>query len=39
MSEQPLLDVVGLERHFDGLKAVDGISFSVAPGEVSPWRV
>lgn len=29
-----LLDVVGLERHFDGLKAVDGISFSVAPGEV-----
>lgn len=29
-----LLDVVRLERHFDGLKAVDGISFSVAPGEV-----
>ncbi|MDF2441847.1 MAG: branched-chain amino acid transport system ATP-binding protein [Subtercola sp.] len=29
-----LLRVDGLERHFDGLKAVDGISFSVAPGEV-----
>lgn len=30
----PLLEVVDLERHFEGLKAVDGISFSVAPGEV-----
>jgi branched-chain amino acid transport system ATP-binding protein len=29
-----LLQVVGLERHFEGLKAVDGISFTVAPGEV-----
>jgi branched-chain amino acid transport system ATP-binding protein len=29
-----LLEVENLERHFDGLKAVDGISFSVAPGEV-----
>jgi branched-chain amino acid transport system ATP-binding protein len=29
-----LLQVVGLERHFDGLKAVDGVDFSVAPGEV-----
>jgi branched-chain amino acid transport system ATP-binding protein len=29
-----LLQVEGLERHFEGLKAVDGISFSVAPGEV-----
>jgi branched-chain amino acid transport system ATP-binding protein len=29
-----LLDVENLERHFDGLKAVDGISFRVAPGEV-----
>ncbi|WBM78825.1 ABC transporter ATP-binding protein [Cryobacterium breve] len=29
-----LLDVKNLERHFDGLKAVDGISFTVAPGEV-----
>ncbi|GAA1447665.1 ABC transporter ATP-binding protein [Leifsonia poae] len=33
MSE-PLLDVRDLERHFDGVKAVDGISFSVAHGEV-----
>lgn len=29
-----LLEVTGLERHFDGLMAVDGVSFSVAPGEV-----
>ena len=33
MSE-PLLEVVNLERHFEGLKAVDGISFTVAPREV-----
>jgi branched-chain amino acid transport system ATP-binding protein len=30
----PLLEVVDLERHFEGLKAVDGISFTVAPREV-----
>ena len=29
-----LLEVVDLERHFDGLKAVDGVSFTVAPKEV-----
>jgi branched-chain amino acid transport system ATP-binding protein len=29
-----LLRVENLERHFEGLKAVDGISFTVAPGEV-----
>jgi branched-chain amino acid transport system ATP-binding protein len=29
-----LLGVENLERHFDGLKAVDGISFTVAPREV-----
>lgn len=29
-----LLEVVQLERHFEGLKAVDGISFTVAPREV-----
>ena len=29
-----LLEVENLERHFDGLKAVDGISFTVSPGEV-----
>ena len=33
MSQQ-LLEVTNLERHFDGLKAVDGISFTVAPREV-----
>jgi branched-chain amino acid transport system ATP-binding protein len=31
---EKLLEVEGLERHFDGLKAVDGITFSVAAGEV-----
>jgi branched-chain amino acid transport system ATP-binding protein len=30
----PLLEVKNLQRHFEGLKAVDGISFTVAPGEV-----
>jgi branched-chain amino acid transport system ATP-binding protein len=30
----PLLEVVNLERHFEGLKAVDRISFTVAPREV-----
>jgi branched-chain amino acid transport system ATP-binding protein len=29
-----LLAVENLERHFEGLKAVDGISFTVGPGEV-----
>ena len=29
-----LLEVVNLERRFEGLKAVDGISFTVAPSEV-----
>ena len=29
-----LLTVRGLERHFDGLRAVDGVSFEVAPHEV-----
>jgi branched-chain amino acid transport system ATP-binding protein len=31
---QALLDVADLERHFEGLRAVDGISFRVAAGEV-----
>jgi branched-chain amino acid transport system ATP-binding protein len=31
---QALLEVENLERHFDGLRAVDGISFAVAQGEV-----
>ncbi|GAA4136454.1 ABC transporter ATP-binding protein [Leifsonia shinshuensis] len=34
MSADTLLSVQKLERHFDGLKAVDGISFSVHRGEV-----
>ncbi|MCR8725015.1 ABC transporter ATP-binding protein [Frigidibacter sp. ROC022] len=29
-----LLDARGLVRHFDGLKAVDGVDFDLAPGEV-----
>jgi branched-chain amino acid transport system ATP-binding protein len=29
-----MLQVANLERHFEGLKAVDGISFTVAPREV-----
>jgi len=29
-----LLRVENLERHYEGIKAVDGISFAVAPGEV-----
>ena len=33
MSDE-LLQVENLERHFDGLKAVDGVSFTVAPREV-----
>jgi branched-chain amino acid transport system ATP-binding protein len=33
MSE-PLLEVINLERHFEGLKAVDQISFTVALSEV-----
>ncbi|HSN11312.1 MAG TPA: ABC transporter ATP-binding protein [Propionibacteriaceae bacterium] len=31
---EPLLEVVDLERHFEGLKAVDGVSFTVGQGEV-----
>ncbi|NNC13665.1 ABC transporter ATP-binding protein [Planctomonas sp. JC2975] len=32
--DQTLLQVTDLARHFEGLKAVDGISFTVAPHEV-----
>ena len=34
MMSDVLLRVTGLERRFEGLKAVDGISFTVAPREV-----
>jgi ABC-type branched-subunit amino acid transport system ATPase component len=30
----PLLEVMGLSRHFGGLAALDGVSFTVAKGEV-----
>jgi ABC-type branched-subunit amino acid transport system ATPase component len=30
----PLLEVVGISRHFGGLAALDGVSFTVAKGEV-----
>lgn len=30
----PLLRTTGLSRHFGGLKAVDGVDFSLMPGEV-----
>ena len=31
---QPLLVTKGLARHFGGLKAVDGVDFSLMPGEI-----
>lgn len=34
MATQPLLDVSGLTRHFGGLAALDGVSFTVNRGEV-----
>lgn len=30
----PLLEVKAISRHFGGLKAVDNVSFAVAPGEI-----
>jgi branched-chain amino acid transport system ATP-binding protein len=33
-SARPLLEVADLTRHFGGLAAVDGVSFTVEPGEV-----
>jgi branched-chain amino acid transport system ATP-binding protein len=29
-----LLEIAGLSKHFGGLKAVDGVSFSIQPGEI-----
>jgi ABC-type branched-subunit amino acid transport system ATPase component len=34
MAPLPLLQVVGIRRHFGGLAALDGVSFNVAKGEV-----
>ncbi len=31
---QPLLSVKGVSRYFGGLRAVDGVSFDVFPGEI-----
>ena len=30
----PLLDIVGLSKYFGGLRAVDGVSFHIQPGEI-----
>ncbi len=30
----PLIELQGVERRFGGLKAVDGVSFTMAPGEI-----
>ncbi len=32
--EAPILEVEGLKKHFGGLKALDGVSFSIHPGEI-----
>ncbi len=34
MTATPVLEVVELHKHFDGLRAVDGVSFAVAEGEI-----
>lgn len=34
MSAEPLLTVRGLGKSFGGVKAVDGIDFALAPGEL-----
>ena len=31
---RPLLDISGLSKHFGGLRAVDGVSFQIARGEI-----
>jgi len=31
---EPLLEVIGVSRHFGGVHAVDGVSFAVRPGEI-----
>jgi branched-chain amino acid transport system ATP-binding protein len=31
---RPLLDIAGLSKHFGGLRAVDGVSFQIQPGEI-----
>jgi len=31
---RPLLEISGLSKHFGGLRAVDGVSFQIRPGEI-----
>jgi ABC-type branched-subunit amino acid transport system ATPase component/ABC-type branched-subunit amino acid transport system permease subunit len=33
-SEKPILEVRGLQRHFGGVRAVDGVSLSIHPGTI-----
>jgi ABC-type branched-subunit amino acid transport system ATPase component/ABC-type branched-subunit amino acid transport system permease subunit len=35
VSDEPLLEVKGLEKHFGGVRAVDGCSFSVPEGSIT----
>jgi branched-chain amino acid transport system ATP-binding protein len=30
----PLLELAGVSKHFGGLRAVDGVSFELRPGEI-----
>ena len=34
MSEQPILEVRGLEKEYPGVRALQGVDFDVRPGEV-----
>ena len=34
MSEAPILEVRGLEKEYPGVRALQGVDFDVAPGEV-----
>jgi len=31
---RPLLEMIGVSKHFGGLRAVDGVSFRIEPGEI-----
>lgn len=34
MSQHPLVEMIDIEKHFGGIRAVDGVSLNVFPGEV-----
>lgn len=34
MSDQPLVQMIDIEKHFGGVRAVDHVSVSLYPGEV-----